>query len=335
MSTQELSRPVGNRPVNEGTAYGRVPGHHNAKLTEVGSGTPGGEYLRRYWHPIAFASDVGRRPQKVRVLAEDLILFRDGKDRLGLLYPRCSHRGTNLFYGKTEERGIRCCYHGWLFDTEGRCLEQPCEKDGGRERAHIRQPWYPVQERYGLVFAYLGPPDRMPVLPRIDIFEDLPPGHSVFPHGGPGMSGYADTAAAPGETSVPYNWFQTFENGVDPFHVWTLHSTFSGFPQFGESYTHRPQIEFEATETSILNHAIHAHDGVLVDQVEELVLPNIKALFPMNLAEKRGRRISWVTPIDDTSFVYLGATAGPERLVEFDALVMTPDGKSWSQMSEA
>jgi len=205
MSTQELNRPVGNRPANEGTAYGRAPGQHNATLTEVGGGTPGGEYLRRYWHPIAFASDVGHHPQKVRVLAEDLILFRDGKGRPGLLYPRCCHRGTNLFYGKTEERGIRCCYHGWLFDTEGRCVEQPCEEDGGRERAHIRQPWYPVQERYGLVFAYLGPPDRMPVLPRIYIFEDLPPGYSVFPHGGPGMSGYADAAAAPGETSVPYN----------------------------------------------------------------------------------------------------------------------------------
>ena len=78
----------------------------------------------------------------------------------GLVHARCAHRGTTLYYGKVEARGIRCCYHGWLFDVEGHCLEQPCEPDGGRHRDLVRQPWYPVQERYGLIFAYMGPPEQ-------------------------------------------------------------------------------------------------------------------------------------------------------------------------------
>ena len=84
-------------------------------------------------------------PRQVRALGEDLILFRDGAGRAGLVHARCCHRGTTLYYGKVEERGIRCCYHGWLFDAEGHCLEQPCEPEGGLFRDKVRQPWYPVR----------------------------------------------------------------------------------------------------------------------------------------------------------------------------------------------
>jgi hypothetical protein len=87
------------------------------------------------------------------------------------VYPHCAHRGTSLYYGKVEERGIRCCYHGWLFDVQGHCLDQPCEPEGGRARDKVRQPWYPVQELYGLVWAYMGPPDKKPVLPRYECLE--------------------------------------------------------------------------------------------------------------------------------------------------------------------
>ncbi|MFY7914507.1 MAG: Rieske 2Fe-2S domain-containing protein, partial [Rubrivivax sp.] len=114
-----------------GTAYGRPAPTYRAELTEVGPGKPMGELLRRYWHPIGLSSDAGTTPRKVRVLGEDLILFRDGAGRPGLVYPNCTHRGTSLYYGKVEERGIRCCYHGWLFDVQGHCLEQPCEPEGG------------------------------------------------------------------------------------------------------------------------------------------------------------------------------------------------------------
>ena len=109
------------------------------------------------------------------MLGEDLILFRDGQGRPGWS-TRCCHRGTTLYYGQVEERGIRCCYHGWLFDVEGRCLEQPCEPEGGLKRDRVRQPWYPVEERYGLIFAYMGPPEKKPVLPRYECLEELEPG---------------------------------------------------------------------------------------------------------------------------------------------------------------
>ena len=142
---------------------------HDPTLTEVGAGTPMGELLRRYWHPVGLTGDASDTPRQVRVLGEDLILFRDKAGRAGLVHPHCAHRGASLYYGKVEERGIRCCYHGWLFDVHGHCLEQPCEPDlGARRRVTVRQPWYPVEERYGLVFAYLGPPDKKPVLPRYD-----------------------------------------------------------------------------------------------------------------------------------------------------------------------
>jgi len=144
----------------DGSAYGLPEPSYDAELVEVGAGTPAGELLRRYWHPVGVSSELADLPVPVRVLGEDLILFRTGQGRPGLVYPRCIHRGTTLRYGKVESNGIRCCYHGWLFDPEGRCLEQPCEPGGGRKLELYRQPWYPLEERYGLVFAYLGPPER-------------------------------------------------------------------------------------------------------------------------------------------------------------------------------
>ena len=100
----------------DGGAYGRPPAHPDHELTQVGPGTPCGELMRRYWQPVGLSSEVTHRPANVRILGEDLILFRDKKGRPGLLYPRCMHRGTTLFYGKVTEQGIACCYHGWEFD---------------------------------------------------------------------------------------------------------------------------------------------------------------------------------------------------------------------------
>jgi nitrite reductase/ring-hydroxylating ferredoxin subunit len=143
-----------------GTGYAMKPSTTRTELTSVGRGTPMGELLRRYWHPVGLVSDATDIPRKVRVLGEDLVLFRDKHGRPGLLHARCCHRGTTLYYGKVEEDGIRCCYHGWKFDTEGHCLEQPCEPEGGLFKDKVRQPWYPLQERYGLIFAYLGSAEK-------------------------------------------------------------------------------------------------------------------------------------------------------------------------------
>ena len=136
-----------------------------------------GEAMRRYWHPIAISSTLtSDRPHRTRLLGEDLIVFRDGNGRAGVVFERCAHRGTSLYFGRIEDDGIRCCYHGMKFDTQGHCLEQACEPERGRRRDAIRQPWYPVEERYGLVFVYMGPPERKPALPRYDFFEPLEEG---------------------------------------------------------------------------------------------------------------------------------------------------------------
>jgi phenylpropionate dioxygenase-like ring-hydroxylating dioxygenase large terminal subunit len=123
------------------TAYEKRPGTYRKELTEVGRGTPMGELMRRYWHPVSRSRDATAIPKQVRIFGEDLVLFRDGEGRAGLVHARCAHRGTTLYYGKAGQRGIRCCYHGWLYDVEGRCLEQPCEPElGARTRDKVRQP---------------------------------------------------------------------------------------------------------------------------------------------------------------------------------------------------
>src|SRR5438105_4719675 len=119
----------------------------NERLTRVGPGTPGGEMLRRYWWPIGFSEEqrVQGVPTRVRLLGEDLVLFRDGQGRLGLLGLHCSHRGTSLEFGRVEAQGIRCCYHGWLYAPEGRCLDQPAEPEDSTYKNQIRHLSYPAQ----------------------------------------------------------------------------------------------------------------------------------------------------------------------------------------------
>ena len=114
-----------------GTGYERKPSTYMAELTEVGRGNPLGELMRRYWHPVGLAADAGSTPKAVRALGEDLILFRDGEGRPGLVTARCCHRGTTLYYGKVEERGIRCCYHGWLFDVTATASSNPASPAAG------------------------------------------------------------------------------------------------------------------------------------------------------------------------------------------------------------
>jgi phenylpropionate dioxygenase-like ring-hydroxylating dioxygenase large terminal subunit len=314
------------------TGYGRRPQRHHPTLVETGPRTPGGEYVRRYWHPVALASEVGPRPRNLKILGEDLVIFRDGSGRPGLLHRRCAHRGSSLFYGRIEEQGIRCCYHGWLFDVQGRCLEQPCEPSGGARRNQVRQPWYPVQERYGLVFAYLGPPEKMPALPRFEFLENLAAGERIFAECNAGITAYGDVAV--NVASVPYNWFQFWENHIDPYHVWILHSTFSDFAQFAQGFKTPPNVEFKLSGPGVVYHAFRDIDGRVMKRIGQCILPNIATFAPVDLEVGPTRTINWAVPVDDTSFVGFTLSVGVERDCGFDALVMTPDGKTWSQMSD-
>jgi len=197
----------------------------NDLLTSVGRGTPCGEMLRRYWWPIGFSELVTEKqiPTKVRLLGEDFVLFRDGALRLGLLELHCSHRGTSLEFGRVEGQGIRCCYHGWLYDVAGRCLEQPAEPAESTFKDRILHPAYKVQEIAGFIFAYLGP-DPAPLLPRYDLFLEEN-GERVI-----------------GAGTEYCNWLQRAENSVDQTHLVALHA-----PEYPQMALKRPEIGWQKT----------------------------------------------------------------------------------------
>lgn len=321
------------RRVPDNSAYGRPEQHPDHELTGVGPHTPCGELMRRYWQPVAVSSEVTSRPQYVRILGEDLIIFRDKSGRAGLLYPRCMHRGTSLFYGKVTEEGIACCYHGWLFDVEGRCLRQPCEPDGGRNRDVARQPWYPVEERYGLVFAYMGPPEKKPVLPRFDILEDLGPGEEI--------RGYKGAFGATGDVSMdiaPYSWLHMNDNVMDPFHVYVLHSTFTGV-QFAQQFAVMPKVDFFTTDEGVCYSAKRTlEDGREYDRISSWIMPNIMSVpNPIDITQVRSNMIAWALPVDDSHFTMAAASRVPKNA---PGLFSARDGfrfngKLWHEMTLA
>jgi 5,5'-dehydrodivanillate O-demethylase len=187
----------------------------NELLTRVGPGTPAGRLLRRYWHPIAAVSEMEQRwTKRVRLLGEDLVLYKDRGGRLGLLAEACPHRRASLAYGIPSADGLRCPYHGWMFDAAGRCIEQPNEPADSTFKDKVATAGYPVETLGGLVFAYLGPAPA-PLVPRLDGFV---------------VEGAIRTL---GQAVVPCNWVQIMENSVDPIHAEWLHGHFHEFLREG------------------------------------------------------------------------------------------------------
>jgi len=189
-----------------------ISAEQNELMTRAGAGTPGGNLLRNYWQPVALADELqGKRPVKaVKLLGQDLVLFRDESGRYGLLDRDCPHRGADLAYGRIEDGGLRCAFHGWLFDVRGQCLQTPAEPEGSKLRQRIRQGSYPVVERSGIVFAWLGDPSHStpPAFPAFDCF--VAPGTHTF-----AFKGYLEC-----------NWMQALEVGIDPAHASYLHRFF-------------------------------------------------------------------------------------------------------------
>jgi 5,5'-dehydrodivanillate O-demethylase len=195
----------------------------NDMLTRVGPGTPGGEMLRRYWWPVWFEAKIETKPIMIRLLGEDFVLFRDGQGKIGMLDHICAHRRTSLQFGRVEERGLRCCYHGWLYGADGQCLEMPAEPPGSRLCEEVKQRTAQVQVAAGLVFAYLGP-QPAPVLPRYDLLALEECDRIVW-------------------ASDDYcNWAQRAENGMDPYHSMALHA--SVYPSIALK---RPEVEYTPT----------------------------------------------------------------------------------------
>src|SRR5882724_500277 len=226
----------------------------NDLITRTGPGAAAGKLMRCYWQPAALVDELsGNRPVKpLRLLGEDLVLFRDDKGRYGLVARACPHRGTDLAYGRLEGGGLRCAFHGWLFDVSGQCLETPAEPVGSRMCAKIKQKAYPVVERSGILFAYMGEGEP-PAFPHFDCFT-APSTHTFAFKG-----------------MIDCNWLQSLEVGIDPAHTSFLHRFFhdeepekgygklfrdksidSDMPMTRIMREHpRPQIEVEPTEMTI------------------------------------------------------------------------------------
>ena len=259
------------------------------ELTEVGPGTPAGEYLRRFWQPVAFARELTGPPLRVRILGEDLVVFRDRGGRVGVLHLHCAHRGTSLEFGIPVERGIRCCYHGWVYDVDGRCLETPGEPAGSRLCERVGQGAYPTHEFTGLIFAYLGPPERRPAFPRYDSYEVA--GHELVP-------------AA--RFTLPCNWLQVKDNSMDPVHTAFLHALSSGY-QFTEAFGVVPELDWVATEAGMVYIATRRVGDLVWVRVCDFMPPNVHQ-FTREIEEATAVKpasrpviIRWAVPNDDTT----------------------------------
>ena len=263
-------------------------GQPDPLLTRTGPGTPCGELLRRYWHPVFIAGELGDKPKLIQILGEELVLFRDQSGRYGLVHKNCPHRRASLEYGHCQNRGIRCCYHGWVFDIDGTVLDVPGEPENSRSAINVKSKMrlgaYPVREYKGLLFAYLGPASETPEFPIYDTYDI--PGMVMTPYAAP----------------FQCNWIQVLDAIVDPVHTAFLHhSQFSdGFGVLGEiEFYHRDRIRFLGTATR------RVEDNIWV-RVNELILPNFTqsgAAFATDGSRVRyfGRSAftRWVVPVND------------------------------------
>jgi nitrite reductase/ring-hydroxylating ferredoxin subunit len=291
-------------------------------LVRCNKGTGCGEYLRRYWQPVALTSEVKDVPLLIKVMGEELVLFRDKSDRYGLVHKQCPHRRASMEFGVCESNGIRCCYHGWLFDIDGQILEIPGhdEKIAGVVKNKTALGAYPVREYRGLIFAYLGPIELVPEFPVYDTLE------------------------IENQTLVPYradyscNWIQVLDAILDPIHTSFLHSRMSR-PQFSVGMAEIGEMLFYDRSSSFLGTNVRRVDDHVWVRVNELVLPNYTQAGSAFSADGTapvyyGRTAfsRWVVPIDDentTAFAWaiFGDRADPD---EYN----TPEGPELIEQGE-
>ena len=295
-------------------------------LTGTGPGTPGGELLRCYWQPAALAEQLkpGGDPLPVKLLGQELVLFRDDKGRPGVLDAHCAHRGADLSYGRCEDGGLRCIYHGWLYDVEGNVLEQPGEPNKGENRHRIRQPSYSCREMGGVIFAYLGS-GNPPLLPNYE-FLRVPDGHRFV-------------------TKIFHecNYLQSNEGNIDPVHLSFLHRNLeqtdldrkrrvSGSqtsPNALYGADPAPTIEVEVTDFGLRIFTVrNIEDEQIYVRTSNFIMPNFTA-FPGQTAPS-GYSVNWHVPIDDTShwkFVIIFDREKPlqKELIQRGRNELTPD----------
>jgi 5,5'-dehydrodivanillate O-demethylase len=244
----------------------------NDRLTRVAAGTPMGNLLRRYWQPIGTALELEQEPvQKVRLFGENLTLFRSQRGEYRLVGDRCPHRCLAMEYGIPDQRGLRCAYHGWLFDTKGRCIEQPFEDRtlaDNRYKDKVTIKAYPVEELGGLIFAYLGP-QPVPLVPRWDILVREDVDKVVEIH------------------RLPCSWLQCMENAADPVHFEFLHVAFGNYQlkRLGRApamtAARHVKIEFDRFAYGIMKRRLLEGESPDVDDWttgHPLLFPNILAV---------------------------------------------------------
>lgn len=290
----------------------RVP-QHDPELTEVGPGTSMGEYMRRFWHPVCLSLELTDTPRFLKILGEELVAFRDKGGRVGVLHAHCVHRGASLEYGRIEERGIRCCYHGMVFDVDGTCLHVPYpkgeEKEAEKFACSIRQGAYKAFERDGLVFAYMGPPEEEPPFPEWE----------------------TDFTVAKTDELVAYsnwqhcNWLQVQDNAADNYHPTALHNAsyvvdehYQGttFNEVGAaSMEVAPDMQFipvQSGRSLACAGARRVDKDRLFVRVQHQVLPNL-SLHAYTSEDGSARKlfsrfhmIRWTVPVDDENSKMIG-----------------------------
>ena len=271
----------------------------DAELSHVGPDTPCGEYLRRFWQPICFSDELKDLPHRVKILGEELVVFRDLSGTVGLLERHCPHRGASLEFGLIDARGIRCCYHGWQFAADGTILETPGEPAHSTLKDRLYQGAYPTHEYSGIVFAYMGPPDRRPPFPVYASFVQsgnrLMPGRKYF---------------------YPCNWLQIVENAMDPAHTAFLHTIISG-SQFTDEFGVLPELEYVETPVGMIYIGTRRVGSNVWARMVEVILPNLQQVAPI---WEDGRRELEVVGLDRVR-LWLAPCCGPDG--RYDALYLS------------
>lgn len=259
-------------------------------LTRTGPGTPCGKLLRSYWQPIATEDEVppGGAPLPLTIMSEDLVLFRDDAGRLGLIGRYCPHRATDLSYGRVEDGGVRCLYHGWLIDRNGRCLDQPAEPADKKFAHKVRHPAYPVEAKGGVVWAYMGE-GAPPLIPDFQFLIGPEPNRLAF------------------RTVQMCNWLQGLESVLDPVHTTYLHrrkvgttSIRSGNDVAAVRGTEPPEISTESVSCGTRIYALHnSPNGRKYLRVNNYIYPC--GATPSTSTGALGYQGRWYVPRDDQS----------------------------------
>ena len=322
--------------------YHRDVPEEDSLVTQIGPGSPAGEYLRLFWQPVIYSHELKDLPVRIRRFGEDLVAFRDKSGHIGLIELHCNHRGTSLEYGKIEEHGVRCCYHGWLFDVDGRILETPLEPPDSTLKDRLHHGAYPTTEYNGLIFAYMGPPEKMPEFPVLDVLEV--PGYNLNP-------GELTGSANP----KPCNWLQCLDNFLDPMHEEILHASISGIQFLDASGREVEELaiigeaEFVPTDTGIITLDMRRVDDSIWVRNIEFVIPNIGVIsqapeFPIEYAPGETERHSpphlvfWLVPVDDTNtleFTLVRTAFGernPRTRKPSPALIANSGGRTYEEM---